>query len=428
MANNIKSTNLPLILTGRGVKPTVPSNIRAVFGDDDFDVTSDLMVGQQAYNVDDDIWYYRNKKGISTLGNDGAIISPNGKVYVPADAEIAKFISMAIDNNVINKANWFNNETEAFEPLDMTGFDTLPYTINAAVNDILQVRYNNDGSISYVILGVDATGTLIDTSAYINSSTADGLDIYAFITGEGVLELSQNRDNATYVITLNPILDPGYNAVLPVTANTHAASFALAKLDEHWFITYEDAGSGIVPICLFKWVDPKNLEPELMINTTEIYTSSDSQPFRLLRTIPGSTEYYDTNVDYPLLPGLYEDGDGFKYIVFNGDPEMHTVNDLINLNANMYNVYGLVDSSTRKILVCTYGEMSDISFFDVDTQEFIEPTSNDEHISLDGYKYSMYNNVHELSDGSFIATVGDYVLTSTDLQSWTIIIGTYLIP
>ncbi len=73
MANNIKSINLPLILTGVGVKPTVPANIRAVFGDGDFDVTSDLMVGQQAYNVDDDIWYYRNKNSIRIYGNDGAI-------------------------------------------------------------------------------------------------------------------------------------------------------------------------------------------------------------------------------------------------------------------------------------------------------------------------------------------------------------------
>lgn len=81
MANNIKSTNLPLILTGRGVKPTVPSNIRAVFGDDDFDVTSDLMVGQQAYNVDDDIWYYRSKKGITTFGQLPTTVASD-KVFI----------------------------------------------------------------------------------------------------------------------------------------------------------------------------------------------------------------------------------------------------------------------------------------------------------------------------------------------------------
>ena len=88
MMNNIKSTNLPLILTGRGVKPTVPSNIRAVFGDDDFDVTSDLMVGQQAYNVDDDIWYYRSKKNIKSFGQLPTIpvVDTTDKVFFLTEA------------------------------------------------------------------------------------------------------------------------------------------------------------------------------------------------------------------------------------------------------------------------------------------------------------------------------------------------------
>lgn len=419
MANNIKSTNLPLILTGRGVKPTVPSNIRAVFGDDDFDVTSDLMVGQQAYNVDDDIWYYRNKKGISTLAAfHKAIISPNGKVYVPADAAIARFISIAVDNNDRGKVFWFNNETEAFESkVDLLGDydDGLFFTIEESLNDIIVMRLNNDGQYTKLI-GVNNDGSLTDTSSLIvpNSSTA----IHYVYVPEGIIALSQNKGQ--YQLTFNPETDNVVYNIGP--ANSSMAGYAIEKLDEQWFVIHEETeGYGLVPIYLVKWVDPKNSDPEHISYT---YTSSDSQPFRLLRTIPGSTEYYDINADYPLLPGLYEDIDGFKHVVFNGDPEMYSVNELINLNDNMYTVRGLVDSSTRKILVCSYGEDYSTCFFDVDTQEFIEPTYNEPYATLDEYRYSTYNNVHELSDGSFIAKVDDYVFISQDLRSWTMIIGT----
>lgn len=74
MGNIVKSINLDLILEGTGVTPTIPANPRAVFGDPDFDQTSDLMIGQKAYNVTDDIWYYRGKNGIYEI--------PTNKTYV----------------------------------------------------------------------------------------------------------------------------------------------------------------------------------------------------------------------------------------------------------------------------------------------------------------------------------------------------------
>lgn len=67
MGNTIKSINLDLILEGSGIKPTVPNNKYAVFGDGDFDNTINIMIGQKAYNVTDDIWYYRSKTGIKIL-------------------------------------------------------------------------------------------------------------------------------------------------------------------------------------------------------------------------------------------------------------------------------------------------------------------------------------------------------------------------
>lgn len=67
MANTIKSINLDLIIEGVGNMPTVPVNKHAVFGDSDFDDSINLMIGQKAYNVTDDIWYYRSKTGIKIL-------------------------------------------------------------------------------------------------------------------------------------------------------------------------------------------------------------------------------------------------------------------------------------------------------------------------------------------------------------------------
>lgn len=66
--NTIELSPVPLTLTGAGVKPTIPKRKSAVFGDPDFNTDTDLMVSQWAYNVDEDIWYYRSKKNIKSFG------------------------------------------------------------------------------------------------------------------------------------------------------------------------------------------------------------------------------------------------------------------------------------------------------------------------------------------------------------------------
>lgn len=54
----------PLILTGVGIKPTVPVPSTIMPTDSRFNRLSNIMIGQLAYNVDDDIWYYRHSTGI----------------------------------------------------------------------------------------------------------------------------------------------------------------------------------------------------------------------------------------------------------------------------------------------------------------------------------------------------------------------------
>jgi uncharacterized protein (TIGR02145 family) len=57
----------PLILTERGQKPTVPNPSTIMPNDSRFNKESDLMIGQLAYNVADDIWYYRSYSAIKKL-------------------------------------------------------------------------------------------------------------------------------------------------------------------------------------------------------------------------------------------------------------------------------------------------------------------------------------------------------------------------
>lgn len=350
-----------------------------------------------------------------------AIISPNGKVYIPADAEIAKFISTVADNNTFpREVFWFNNDTEAFELIDVTEFsDGSNFIMRGSSNDIIMMRLGIDG-FYYKMIGVNADGSLTDISSLIAPNHNTDADSHVYVQG-GIIALSQNEGQ--YQLVFNPETD---NILVNLRVSFTGDSYSIEKLSEDWYAIHEVDMSGYTVIkILVQWSNPSQTSVDNVIDLTEVYTAPDSQPFRLLRTIPGSVEYYDINADYPLLPGLYMDIEGGSYIVFNGDPEMYSVNDLINLNSNMYNVRGLVDSSTRKILICTYGKSSNISFFDVDTQEFIEPTYIEPDITLEGYKYSIYNNVHELSDGSFIAKVDGFVFTSPNLRSWTMIIGTY---
>lgn len=57
----------PLILTVSGQLPTIPNPSTIMPDDNRFDKSSDIMVGQLAYNVIDDEWYYRGYSSIQSL-------------------------------------------------------------------------------------------------------------------------------------------------------------------------------------------------------------------------------------------------------------------------------------------------------------------------------------------------------------------------
>lgn len=64
----INSLCLDLILVGTGVMPTVPEPSTLIFGDKGFNSSSDLMIGQRAYNVTDNVVYRRSLSGIEVVG------------------------------------------------------------------------------------------------------------------------------------------------------------------------------------------------------------------------------------------------------------------------------------------------------------------------------------------------------------------------
>ena len=64
--STIRINYQPLILTSAGEKPTVPTDINALPGDVGWR-TTDLVLGQHAYNVVDDMYYIRALSGIESL-------------------------------------------------------------------------------------------------------------------------------------------------------------------------------------------------------------------------------------------------------------------------------------------------------------------------------------------------------------------------
>lgn len=83
MSNDtIKLSYQPLILVGSGVTPTVPENPSSLPGDAGWVDSSDLLIGQLAFNVTDSMYYTRTKDGIEPLKSTMYYIHDQG---VPSD-------------------------------------------------------------------------------------------------------------------------------------------------------------------------------------------------------------------------------------------------------------------------------------------------------------------------------------------------------
>ena len=68
MATNIsKISYQPLILQGIGVKPTIPLPTSLLPGDTGWDDSSNILIGQTAYNVTENKYFIRSANGIELL-------------------------------------------------------------------------------------------------------------------------------------------------------------------------------------------------------------------------------------------------------------------------------------------------------------------------------------------------------------------------
>lgn len=90
MMNLVNATFLDLILTGTGVQPQIPDPANLKYNDPGFDPEIHLMIGQRAYNVDDNIVYMRTKTGIEKTG----FLSDAERARIMTVAERAKLVGI----------------------------------------------------------------------------------------------------------------------------------------------------------------------------------------------------------------------------------------------------------------------------------------------------------------------------------------------
>ncbi len=132
----IKLIYQPLILTVAGDMPTIPSPASITPDDPTWDPDHNLLVGQMAYNIADDIWYYRTVSlGIKVLNNGGEGGSSSlfdltdTAISLPIeDGSILRFDSDATD--------WVNVDTIEADTLNTKTADEIRDEAIAAVNQV----------------------------------------------------------------------------------------------------------------------------------------------------------------------------------------------------------------------------------------------------------------------------------------------------
>lgn len=177
----VELSQIPLTLTGIGVKPTVPIRRSAVFGDPDFNPSANLMVSQWAYNVDDDIWYYRSKKGITTFGQLPTTVALD-KVFI-LDYDV---LTMGASNNDFEYI-----KSTSIERVDNAAYDLLvikspgtyvitsaPYLPSKTLDIEVYASSKNLNKISRIVSTTDDLFTLYTGGARVYLSTAPNSDFY----------------------------------------------------------------------------------------------------------------------------------------------------------------------------------------------------------------------------------------------------------
>lgn len=225
----------PLILTGSGTKPTIPTPSTINPNDERFDITTNVMVGQLAYNVDDDIWYYRHSTGIKPFGggeitvNDVETWQSNkiyraGNVfvsYVNAGSTNPQFQTEAIYRCDTDTAAGESPETHEAKWI-YQGESVDLSNISAA-----NVSYNNDDS-GLAAENVKAALDELAASIALSSSTGNNVG-----TGEGVY-----KDNSASVLNFRSIKGTG-----SITVSTNGDDIEIDSDGEA--NTLSNLGSGV---------------------------------------------------------------------------------------------------------------------------------------------------------------------------------------
>ncbi len=195
----------PLILTTSGVLPTIPSPSTIMPTDSRFDNTSDLMIGQLAYNIVDDIWYYRGYSGIAQLSSSGSYTTSNVSVwdedtsytagniyvsYVNEDSDDEQFQTSQIYRCIVDTTAGESpeNTPDSWELQGTTVSTSTMYTGDILVTDA----------------SVEAADSTITTQAEINEDINESLiSIASVIARISTASMQVNQDSTTLPLTLS---------------------------------------------------------------------------------------------------------------------------------------------------------------------------------------------------------------------------------
>lgn len=206
--NTIELSPVPLTLTGAGVKPTIPKRKSAVFGDPDFNPDTDLMVSQWAYNVDDDIWYYRSKKNIKAFGQLPTIDTTD-KVFT-LTYDVLDHGVVTDDFEFVKSTNITREADAAYDLLVIKSpgtyvITTAPYLAGKTLSIEVSVSSKNLNKISRIVSTTDDLFTLYTGGARIYLSTAPNADFYlqAPAEAQGTIAIRQDIEFMLNSTTFN---------------------------------------------------------------------------------------------------------------------------------------------------------------------------------------------------------------------------------
>lgn len=149
----------PLILETAGAKPTVPNPATIMPNDDRFNNQSDIMIGQFAYNLPDDTWYYRGYSGIRNLltptevNVDQVEVWRSDKIYIAGNTYVS-YINSSSSNTMFH--------TEAiYRARETTTVDESPE------DSLYDIDTNPTGKWVYQGTSVTSDPTTIEETIYV---------------------------------------------------------------------------------------------------------------------------------------------------------------------------------------------------------------------------------------------------------------------